>query len=209
MPAGYGRNSDRVRPSVVENILSHRTYLISSHIATIAPMTSVDHQLETLGIQLPAPREPAFSYNAVVVDHGIAWVSGQLPWAGGKTELVHTGRLGKAVSLSEGQACARACILNALAALKSVGDNGLRRARHRRVTPGRSDICKASQCTAAAPCGRACGSWCHRGSLSSSTAAGACMMRHRRTIRSIITTHTFAHERTTESIITTHIVRRP
>ncbi len=92
---------------------------MSSYIATIAPMTSIDQQLETLGIQLPAPREPAFSYNAVVVDHSIAWVSGQLPWAGGKTELVHTGRLGKAVTLSEGQACARACILNALAALKS------------------------------------------------------------------------------------------
>lgn len=92
---------------------------MSSHIVTIVPMTSIDQQLEALGIQLPAPREPAFSYNAVVVDHGIVWVSGQLPWAEGKTELVHTGRLGKAVSLSEGQACARACILNALAALKS------------------------------------------------------------------------------------------
>ena len=39
-------------------------------------------RLQVLGIELPAPREPAFSYSAVVIDNGLAWVSGQLPWLG-------------------------------------------------------------------------------------------------------------------------------
>ncbi|GIT24473.1 MAG: hypothetical protein CM1200mP41_05170 [Gammaproteobacteria bacterium] len=44
---------------------------------------TIRKRLEALDLSLPAPRKPAFSYQAVVVDQGLAWVSGQLPWQGG------------------------------------------------------------------------------------------------------------------------------
>jgi len=81
-------------------------------------MNTVQHRLDSLGIQLPEPRAPAYSYSAVVVDNGLAWVSGQLPWDGDTSNLIFTGRLGETVNLTEGQACARACIFNALAVLQ-------------------------------------------------------------------------------------------
>ena len=81
-------------------------------------MGTMSNRLQTLGIELPAPREPAFSYSAVVIDNGLAWVSGQLPWLDGSNSLVYTGRLGEHVNVTEGKSCARACILNGLAVLE-------------------------------------------------------------------------------------------
>ena len=81
-------------------------------------MGTMSNRLQTLGIELPAPREPAFSYSAVVIDNGLAWVSGQLPWLDGSNSLVYSGRLGEHVNVTEGKSCARACILNGLAVLK-------------------------------------------------------------------------------------------
>ena len=51
---------------------------------------TIRKRLEALDLSLPAPRKPAFSYQAVVVDQGLAWVSGQLPWQGDSMDLVHT-----------------------------------------------------------------------------------------------------------------------
>ena len=81
-------------------------------------MGLLSKRLQTLGIKLPTPREPAFSYSAVVIDNGLAWVSGQLPWLGNSDSLVHSGRLGEKVNVTEGKSCARACILNGLAVLE-------------------------------------------------------------------------------------------
>ena len=81
-------------------------------------MGLLSKRLQTLGIELPTPREPAFSYNAVVIDNGLAWVSGQLPWLDGSNSLVYSGRLGEHVNVTEGKSCARACILNGLAVLE-------------------------------------------------------------------------------------------
>ena len=81
-------------------------------------MGLLSKRLQTLGIELPTPRKPAFSYNAVVLDNGLAWVSGQLPWLDDSTSLVCSGRLGERVSVTEGKSCARACILNGLAVLE-------------------------------------------------------------------------------------------
>ena len=66
-------------------------------------MGTMSNRLQTLGIELPAPREPAFSYSAVVIDNGLAWVSGQLPWLDGSNSLVYSGRLGEHVSVTEGK----------------------------------------------------------------------------------------------------------
>ena len=80
-------------------------------------------RLQALDLSLPAPRKPAFSYQAVVVDQGLAWVSGQLPWHGDSMDLVHTGYLGATVDLDSGMACARSCVLNGLSVLEdALGD---------------------------------------------------------------------------------------
>ena len=81
-------------------------------------MDLVSTRLQMLGIELPAPRKPAFNYSAVVINDDLAWVSGQLPWLGDSTNLLYSGRLGENVSVTEGKSCARACILNGLAVLE-------------------------------------------------------------------------------------------
>ena len=84
---------------------------------------TIRKRLQALDLSLPAPRKPAFSYQAVVVDQGLASVSGQLPWQGDSMDLVHTGSLGAAVDLDGGMACARSCVLNGLSVLEdALGD---------------------------------------------------------------------------------------
>lgn len=86
-------------------------------------MTSIAQRLQTLGIELPAARKPAFSYSAVVIDDGLAWISGQLPWLDDSTELIHKGRLGEQVTIVEAKSCARACVLNGLSVLQQAIGN--------------------------------------------------------------------------------------
>lgn len=74
----------------------------------------IEARLQSLGLLLPPPRAPAYAYQAVVVEGGLAWVSGQLPWAG--EALRATGKLGT-IDLATGQDCARACVLSGLAVL--------------------------------------------------------------------------------------------
>lgn len=81
----------------------------------------IEARLQSLGLALPPPRAPAHAYQAVVVEGGLAWVSGQLPWAG--EALRATGKLGAGIDLATGQDCARACVLSGLAVLaEAVGD---------------------------------------------------------------------------------------
>ncbi len=76
---------------------------------------SIAARLTELGLALPPSRAPAFAYVPVVVESGLAWVSGQLPWAGER--LRAAGKVGGTVDQATAQACARDCILNGLAAL--------------------------------------------------------------------------------------------
>jgi enamine deaminase RidA (YjgF/YER057c/UK114 family) len=77
---------------------------------------SIEARLAELGIVLPEPAAPVAAYVPVVVAGGLAHISGQLPFIGGK--LV-SGRLGEDVSLEEGNAAARACGLMLLAQAKA------------------------------------------------------------------------------------------
>lgn len=77
---------------------------------------SIEQRLEDLGITLPPPRPPAFGYVPVVVEGGLAWVSGQLPWDG--DGLMGKGRLGDGVDVETGRAIARCCLLNGLSVLR-------------------------------------------------------------------------------------------
>lgn len=78
--------------------------------------SAIEAKLAELGLVLPEPAAPVAAYVPVVVAGGLAHVSGQLPFVGGK--LV-TGRLGKDVSLEQGVEAARACGLMLLAQLKA------------------------------------------------------------------------------------------
>ena len=77
---------------------------------------SIDARLAELRITLPEAAAPVASYMPVVVHGDLAYISGQLPFIGGK--LV-TGRLGADLSLDEGIAAARACGLMILAQLRA------------------------------------------------------------------------------------------
>jgi len=76
---------------------------------------SIAGRLHHLGLALPSPRAPAFAYVPVVVEGGLAWVSGQLPWAG--DGLRAAGKVGGAVDQALAKDCARDCVLNGLAVL--------------------------------------------------------------------------------------------
>lgn len=79
---------------------------------------NVETRLEELGITLPEAAAPVASYVPLVMEGGLAYVSGQLPFVDGK---VVTGRLGDNVGLDDGIAAARACGLMILAQLKAAG----------------------------------------------------------------------------------------
>jgi len=76
----------------------------------------IDTNLQRLGLRLPEPVAPAFQYVAVVVEDGLAWVSGQIPRDGSK--ILFIGKVGAEVSLEQAQAAARACVLQGLSQLK-------------------------------------------------------------------------------------------
>jgi enamine deaminase RidA (YjgF/YER057c/UK114 family) len=77
----------------------------------------VRSRLEDLGMSLPDAVEPAFQYVAVVVHGGLAWVSGQIPRAGGR--VLMTGKVGAEIELEQAREAARACVLQGLSQLEA------------------------------------------------------------------------------------------
>ena len=77
----------------------------------------IEIRLEQLGLVLPEPAVPRFAYVPVVIDSGLAWVSGQLPWSDGV--LAAVGKVGRDVSVENAELAARCCALQGLAALKA------------------------------------------------------------------------------------------
>lgn len=69
-----------------------------------------------MGLTLPEPATPRFSYVPVVVHDSTAFVSGQLPWVG--RDLHALGKLGAEVSVDVGCQAARLCVLQGLAVLE-------------------------------------------------------------------------------------------
>lgn len=87
-------------------------------------MRTPTQRLRELGIELPQPLPPRWSYVPVTIQDGIAYVSGQVPWVDG--ELRVRGRVGAEVDLDTARDQARTAILNALAQL-DVAAGGLDR----------------------------------------------------------------------------------
>lgn len=79
-------------------------------------------RLDELGLVLPAPATPRFAYLPVVVDHGTAYVSGQLPWVS-EGVLAAVGKVGETIDVETAQQAARLCVLQGLAALEAAVGN--------------------------------------------------------------------------------------
>ena len=77
--------------------------------------TEITARLAALGLSLPAAAAPVAAYVPVVINGGLAHVSGQLPFIDGR---LITGRLGESLGLEIGISAAQACGLMILAQLK-------------------------------------------------------------------------------------------
>lgn len=78
---------------------------------------TVESNLESLGIQLPPPPQPAGNYVPAVRVGNLLYISGMLPIENGK--LRYEGPVGESCSIESAQEAAKLCALNILAVLKS------------------------------------------------------------------------------------------
>ena len=87
----------------------------------------IEAALSHMGLVLPEPAVPRYAYVPVVVEGGLAWVSGQLPWRDGA--LAASGRLGESVTVEQAQEAARCCVLQGLAVLRQALGGDLSRVK--------------------------------------------------------------------------------
>lgn len=87
----------------------------------------IEAKLTELGIQLPAATAPIANYVPFTRSGNLVVVSGQVSVRNGKAEFV--GKLGREISVAEGQQAARLCALNILAHLKTACDGDLDRVK--------------------------------------------------------------------------------
>ncbi|MGH8861569.1 MAG: RidA family protein [Jatrophihabitantaceae bacterium] len=81
-------------------------------------MTSPTQRLAELGITLPPVVPPVAAYVPAVRAGSLVYTSGQLPMVAGA--MPATGKVGATVSPEQAHDCARACALNALAAVDAL-----------------------------------------------------------------------------------------
>ena len=81
----------------------------------------IEEKILSLGIELPDAPRSAGSYVQVVTTGNLVFVSGQIPVEPGSIpmQIKFKGKVGRDISVEEGQKAARLCTINALAQLKS------------------------------------------------------------------------------------------
>ena len=87
----------------------------------------IDARLKELGIELPQATAPVANYVPYTVSGNLVVVSGQVTLWGGKVEYV--GKLGREISIDDGQKAARLCALNILTHLKTACGGDLDRVK--------------------------------------------------------------------------------
>ena len=87
----------------------------------------IEAKLKELGIELPAATAPIANYVPFTRSGNLVVVSGQVSVRNGKPEFV--GKLGREISVAEGQQAARLCALNILAHLRTACDGNLDRVK--------------------------------------------------------------------------------
>ena len=80
-------------------------------------------RLALLGLRLPEVKPPRYHYVPLVVHHGLAYVSGQVPFVDG--EIKPVGKVDRDVSIDDAKEAARLCTLQALAWLNQNLPGGL------------------------------------------------------------------------------------
>lgn len=84
-------------------------------------MSTPEDRIAGLGLTLPSESPPLAAYVPAVRAGDLVFTSGQLPRLDGK--LLGTGKVGAEVTAEDARELAKACILNALAAIRAeVGD---------------------------------------------------------------------------------------
>lgn len=84
-------------------------------------MSTPEDRIAGLGLTLPSESPPLAAYVPAVRSGDLVFTSGQLPRLDGK--LLGTGKVGAEVTAEDARELAKACILNALAAIRAeVGD---------------------------------------------------------------------------------------
>lgn len=79
---------------------------------------TASRRLADLGVSLPTVVKPLAAYVPAVRTGNLVYTAGQLPLEAG--ELIHTGKVGAAVTPEHAKAAARVCALNALAAIDAL-----------------------------------------------------------------------------------------
>src|ERR1041384_6082255 len=84
------------------------------------PVMMIDEKLNSIGVKVSDPAQPGGSFIQVVITGNLAFVSGQLPIDPGSNPILvrHKGKVGRDISLEDGQAAARLCVINGLSELK-------------------------------------------------------------------------------------------
>ncbi|MBV9657642.1 MAG: RidA family protein [Verrucomicrobia bacterium] len=80
-------------------------------------MSRVESRLSELNLTLPSPAAAAGNYLPAKAAGDLLYLSGALPFVNG--ELTMRGKVGGDVTIEQGQAAARTCTLNLLAAIKA------------------------------------------------------------------------------------------
>lgn len=85
----------------------------------------IEARLRELNITLPSQTTSAANYAPIVKAGSLVFISGQLPILNGEPQYI--GKLGREVTIEEGQAAARICALNILVHLKVACEGNLNR----------------------------------------------------------------------------------
>jgi len=87
----------------------------------------IEARLKELGVDLPQAVSPVANYVPYTVSGNLVTVSGQVTLRGGKAEYI--GKLGRDISVADGQQAARLCALNILAHVKNACGGDLDRVK--------------------------------------------------------------------------------
>lgn len=107
-------------------------------------MSDVEKRLQAAGHSVPPAPKPAAAYIPWTRSGNLLFIAGQIPTKDGKPAM--TGKVGKELTLAQAQEMAKACALNAIAALKDASGGQLDKVRILRTqnycncAPGFTDI---------------------------------------------------------------------
>lgn len=88
-------------------------------------MSKYEEKIRSLGIELPTPAAPVANYVGFVKSGNQVFVSGQLPFEGGKLQSI--GKVGSEILVDEAKKAARLCAIGILAQLKVACEGNLDR----------------------------------------------------------------------------------